>query len=205
MTTRGRLICLEGPDGAGKSTAAAAIAAAIGADSTRQPGATPLGQVLREVLLDADLDIAPRAEALLMAADRAQHVEEWIRPRLDAGTHVVCDRYVGSSIAYQGFGRGLDPDEVAALSSFAVDEVDPDLVLLLDVDTAVSRSRMGARRDRIESAGVDFMERVRAGYVYLAERDPDRWVIIDAARSPSDVAAACLASIRERLGIEVDR
>lgn len=192
----GRFIVFEGGEGSGKSTQAALLAERIGAVLTRQPGGTAIGAALRSILLDpANAALAPRAEALLMAADRAQHAAELIRPELAAGRHVVCDRYTYSSIAYQGSGRGLDLDKVRDLSAWGTDELWPDLVLLLDVDIAVTEGRLDRELDRFERAGDEFHRAVRDGFLDQALADPDRWVVIDGARSISDVAEAVWAAV----------
>ncbi|MFM7069427.1 MAG: dTMP kinase, partial [Actinomycetes bacterium] len=140
------------------------------------------------------------AEALLMAADRAQHVAEVIVPALDAGRHVVCDRYLGSSVAYQGFGRGLPPDEIRHLSVWATDGLLPDVVVLLTVPSDVADRRLGGASDRIEDAGAAFHQRVADGFTAQAAEDPSRWVVVDGTGSKSDVAAAVWAAVSERLG-----
>jgi dTMP kinase len=187
----GRLIAFEGGEGSGKSTQAARLAERLGAVSTFEPGDTPLGSSVRELLLDrATLEITPRAEALLMAADRAQHVAEVIRPALATGRTVVTDRYIGSSIAYQGYGRQLDPVEIANLSAWATDELWPDLVLLLVVPQSVSSDRTGGARDRLEAAGDAFHRRVHDGFLTQAIADPERWSVIDGTQPPDAVAEA---------------
>ncbi len=186
----GRFIAFEGGEGSGKSTQAARLATRIGALLTHEPGDTPLGAAVRSILLDArGLVITPRAEALLMAADRAQHVVEVVRPALEAGRTVVTDRYAGSSIAYQGHGRMLPTAEVAGLSAWATDELWPDLVVLLEVPLAVSLERTGGARDRLEAAGEAFHRRVHDGFLTQAIADPDRWAVIDGTQSEDDVAA----------------
>ena len=186
----GRLIAFEGGEGSGKSTQARILAERLGAVHTFEPGDTPLGITVRELLLDrANLEITPRAEALLMAADRAQHVEEVIRPALAAGRTVVTDRYTPSSIAYQGYGRQLDPGEVANLSAWATRELWPDLVVLLEVPLSVSRERTGGARDRLEAAGADFHRRVHDGFLRQAITDPERFVVVDGTQDPDAVAA----------------
>ncbi|MCU1350994.1 MAG: tmk [Acidimicrobiales bacterium] len=197
----GRFIVFEGGEGSGKSTQAARLAHRLDAVLSREPGATAVGERLRSVLLDgATVDLDPRAEALLMAADRAQHVHEVLRPALDAGRHVVCDRYVGSSLAYQGYGRGLDLDAVAALSAFATGGLAPDLVVLLDVPADVADARLARPRDRMEMAGEDFHARVRAGFRALAAADPDRWVVVDGSGAADEVEAAVASLVETRLG-----
>jgi len=186
-----RFVVFEGGEGCGKSTQAALLAERIDALVTRQPGGTATGAALRSILLDpANTHLATRAEALLMAADRAQHAEELIRPTLAAGRHVICDRYLYSSVAYQGYGRGLDPEMVRSISAWATDDLWPDLVVLLDVDPDLASQRLGAERDRFEQADPQFHRRVRDGFLRQAEADPDHWVIIDGTASIDDVAAA---------------
>lgn len=185
----GRLIAFEGGEGSGKSTQAQRLAARLGALSTFEPGDTPLGASVRELLLDrATLEITPRAEALLMAADRAQHVAEVIRPALASGRTVVTDRYIPSSVAYQGFGRQLDPMEIANLSAWATDELWPDLVVLLEIPLTVSLERTGGARDRLEAAGRDFHRRVHDGFLQQAIADPDRFAVVDGTQ-PADAVA----------------
>jgi dTMP kinase len=197
----GRLIVFEGGEASGKSTQAARLAERLGARLTREPGDTALGTQLRKMLLDGEsgsLDV--RTEALLMAADRAQHVAEVVRPSLEAGEDVVCDRFVGSSLAYQGYGRGLDVDEVWRLSAFATGGLEPDLVILLDVEPEVAARRTDGSPDRIERAGADFHARVRAGYLTLAGADSKRWVVVDGSRSTDEVTDAITAVVDQRLG-----
>lgn len=134
-----------------------------------------------------------------MAADRAQHVAEVVRPALAAGRHVVCDRYIGSTLAYQGYGRGLPVDELRRLSSWAAGDLWPDLVVLLDVPREVARRRSTAARDRMEAAGEEFHERVRRGYRALAGADPQRWVTIDGTPPPDEVEAAVWEAVATRL------
>lgn len=187
----GRLIAFEGGEGSGKSTQAKVLADRIGALLTFEPGDTVLGASVRSILLDKeDLEITPRAEALLMAADRAQHVDEVIRPALATGRTVVTDRYIPSSVAYQGFGRQLDPTEIANLSAWATNDLLPDLVLLLVVPPSVSLERTGGPRDRLEGAGADFHKRVHDGFLQQAIHDTDRFAVIDGRRPPADVAEA---------------
>ena len=180
----------EGGEGSGKSTQARLLADRWGAELTFEPGDTPLGVQLRAILLDpATRDLDPRAEALLMAADRAHHVATRILPALHRGRDVVCDRYVGSSIAYQGYGRDLGAQEVEALSTFATDGLQPDLVVLLQVppELAAQRLAQAGSLDRMEAAGEEFHRRVAEGYVALAAEDPRRWVVVDGAGTVDEV------------------
>ena len=201
MGAPGRLIALEGVDGCGKSTHAHRLADALGALCTAEPGATALGTRLRALVLDPDLPaVSPRAEALLMAADRAEHVAEVVAPALDAGRWVVADRFSGSTLAYQGYGRGLDLDALGRLVAWAAAGISPDLTVLLDVPLDVARRRLGAQRaDRLESLGADFHERVRAGYLELAAADPT-WVVVDGTGDEDDVAALVRGAVTARLG-----
>ncbi|MGI8806430.1 MAG: dTMP kinase [Acidimicrobiales bacterium] len=187
----GRLIVFEGGEGSGKSTQAALLAARLGAVLTREPGGTEIGLRIRGIVLDpgvgASLDV--RAEALLMAADRAQHVAEVIRPALFGGRDVVSDRFAGSTLAYQGYARGLDVDELWRLSSWATGGLEPDVVFLLDVPPEVAVTRMKHVPDRMEAAGDAFHRRVAEGYRALAAADPGRWRVIDGSGSVEEVEA----------------
>ena len=175
----------EGGEGTGKSTQAARLAATIGALVTREPGGTKLGEQVRELLLDPGLSgMDARTEALLMAAARAEHVAEVVRPALERGTDVVCDRFIPSSLAYQGYGRGLDLDAVRGLSMLATAGLDADLIFLLTVTTP----RLGAVADRLEAEGDEFHGRVVAGYLELAAAEPERWRVIDGNGTVDEVA-----------------
>jgi dTMP kinase len=202
VSEKGRFIVFEGGEACGKTTQATRLATRIDALRTREPGGTEVGRRIRELLLDpATGDVDPRAEALLMAADRAHHVATLVAPTLAAGRHVVSDRYIGSSVAYQGHGRGLDPATVAGISAWATRELRPDLVLLLEVPAAVAAERMARAPDRLEAAGEDFHRRVADGFRALAAADPDRWVIVDGTADVDTVADAVAAAVHERLGL----
>lgn len=194
-----RFIALEGGEGSGKTTQTRLLASAIDAVATFEPGDTALGAGIRAALLDpATVGLDDRAEALLMAADRAQHVAEVIRPALEQGRHVVCDRYVGSSIAYQGHGRGLDVGWVAALSGWATGGLVPDLTVLVDVPEAIASGRVSRSPDRFEGAGDDFHRRVMEGFRMQAEADPT-WAVVDGSGTIDEVAVAVRAVVRDRL------
>ncbi|MEZ5321454.1 MAG: dTMP kinase [Microthrixaceae bacterium] len=196
---RGRFVVFEGGEGCGKSTQAERLATRLGAVLTREPGGTPLGGRLRALLLDrATTGLAPKAEALLMAADRAQHVAGVIEPSLSAGRHVVCDRYLYSSVAYQGFGRGLGAGEIAALSRFAVGSVLPDIVILLDLDPRLAATRLHGERDRFETEPPAFHDAVRSGFLAQAAEDPGRWVVLDASATVDEVTDAVNRSVESR-------
>ena len=183
-------VAFEGGEGTGKSTQARLLAARLDAVLTHEPGGTTVGLELRALALGGGSgELDPRTEALVMAADRAQHVAEVIGPALAAGRHVVTDRYLYSSLAYQGYGRGLPLDGVRALSGFA-GAPDADVVVLLTVPDHVREQRLGRDLDRIESAGDAFHARVEQGFLELAAADPDRWRIVDASPSIEAVADA---------------
>ena len=191
---RGRLIALEGIDGCGKSTQARLLADRLGAVSTFEPGATVLGASLRALLLDRDgSPVATRAEALLMAADRAQHVADVIDPALAEGRWVVSDRFAASTLAYQGFGRGLDRAELETLIAWATSGLRPDLTVLFDLPVEVAsarRRRASGAEDRMEAEGTGFQQRVADGYRALAAEGTGRWLVVDATGSAAEVAAA---------------
>jgi dTMP kinase len=182
------LIAFEGGEGSGKSTQASILAERLGAVLTYEPGATRLGARLRELLLDPNASIDPRAEALLLAADRAQHLAEVIGPALASGRDVVTDRYLYSSLAYQAFGRGLELQSVRALSAFA-GAPDADVVVLITVSPETRAQRLKATPDRIEASGDDFHQRVDLGFKALADADPKRWAVIDGDGTVDEVAA----------------
>ena len=188
------LVAFEGGEGSGKSTQARILAERLGAVLTHEPGATATGARIREVLLDPEATIDARTEALLMAADRAQHLAEITGPALAKSEHVVTDRYLYSSLAYQSFGRGLDRQEVRHLSAFA-GAPEADLVVLITVSPAERAKRMKAAPDRIEASGDEFHRRVEGGFRSLAEADPHRWVVIDGDGPIDDVAANVWAAV----------
>lgn len=201
--TRGAFIAVEGGEASGKSTQARLLAESLGAVLTREPGGTPLGEHLRELLLaPATGAVDARTELLLMAAARAEHVARVIRPALDAGRNVITDRFSGSSLAYQGFGRGLPLEDVRRVSSWATAGLEPDLVVLLDVAAAVSAARLaaaGAAPDRLEAAGDTFHAAVADGFRSLAEADPARWLVIDGDAPVEQLAATIAQQVQARL------
>ncbi|MFJ4829264.1 dTMP kinase [Streptomyces sp. NPDC088747] len=197
----GFFIALEGGDGAGKSTQAEALAEWIRAKGhevvvTREPGATPVGKRLRSILLDvSSAGLSHRAEALLYAADRAEHVDTVVRPALERGAVVISDRYIDSSVAYQGAGRDLSPTEVARISRWATDGLVPHLTVLLDVSPEAARERFTEAPDRLESEPAEFHARVRSGFLTLAAADPGRYLVVDGAQEPEAVTTV----VRHRL------
>jgi dTMP kinase len=185
----GRFIVLEGGEAAGKSTQAALLAERLGAVLTREPGGTAVGEALRRLLLDLPLAPVPKAEALMMLAARAQHVAEVIEPALNRGDDVVCDRYSGSTLAYQGYGRGLGLAELEEMNGWASNHRAPDIIVLLDLPPdAAHRRRRSSPLDRIEAEGEEFVQSVRSGYRQLAMADPLRWRVVDATGSVEEVA-----------------
>jgi dTMP kinase len=200
---RGRYIALEGSEGTGKSTHARRLASELDAVVTREHGGTPIGLLIRNILADpAHTELTDKAEALLIAADRAQHLDEVVRPALESGRHVVSDRSIYSSLAYQGFGRGLPMAKVRAVNEWAIGGCWPDLVVLLDVRPDQLARRMRRRElDRFERSGPEFYQRVAAGFRALAAEDPDRWVVVDGNRALEDVATAIRTAVRDRLGL----
>ena len=203
-------ITLEGPEGAGKTTQLRALADYLrgcGYDvvTTREPGGTPIGDQIRHVLHDtANAAMSPTAEVLLYAASRAQLVAEVIRPALAAGRVVLCDRYADSTMAYQGYGRGLDRDALAALTAIATGGLRPDLTLLLDLDVARGLARRrdeGEEMNRLDLETIEFHRRVRAGYLALAAAEPARWQLIDADRPPAAIQDTLRRLVLERLSV----
>ncbi|MFE4749724.1 dTMP kinase [Streptomyces mirabilis] len=202
-TANGFFIALEGGDGAGKSTQAEALAEWIRAKGhevvvTREPGATPVGKRLRSILLDvSSAGLSHRAEALLYAADRAEHVDTVVRPALERGAVVISDRYIDSSVAYQGAGRDLSPTEIARINRWATNGLVPHLTVLLDVSPEAARERFTEAPDRLESEPVEFHTRVRSGFLTLAAADPGRYLVVDAAQEPEAVTTV----VRHRLDV----
>ncbi|WP_109207696.1 dTMP kinase [Moorella sp. Hama-1] len=191
--SKGLFITLEGPDGAGKTTQMDNLAAYLGrrglaVERTREPGGTRLAEAIRRLLLEPDYGpVDPRAEILLYAAARAQHVAERIRPALAAGKIVLCDRFADSTLAYQGYGRRLGADLVEQINNLATADLKPDLTLLLDVPVEIGLGRRPGGADRMEQENLEFHRRVRQGYLDLARREPGRVRLIDGTRSPEVV------------------
>lgn len=198
---RGLFVAFEGGDGAGKSTQSRLLGEWLEQQGyavrhTREPGGTTLGREIRDLLLHGeDGSVSPRAEALLFAADRAHHVATLVRPALERGQIVLTDRYLDSSVAYQGAARDLGYDEIRELSLWAVEGLVPDLTVLLDVPAGVGRERRGEVHDRLEREADAFHDRVRQGFLDLAAREPDRYAVLDATTPAEELAAA----VRERV------
>lgn len=203
----GLFLTFEGPEGAGKSTQLARLVsrlsqAGVAHTVTREPGGTPLGTRVREVLLDPELTIDPLPEFLLYSASRAQLVSNVIQPALGRGEIVVCDRYADSSLAYQGSGRGLDETLLLDITRKATGGLKPDLTVLLDLDPAVGLQRAASRGnpDRLERADFAFHQRVRQGFLHLAQTEPHRFLLLDATKNPDELSELIWTAVSARLG-----
>ncbi|HHV54143.1 MAG TPA: dTMP kinase [Firmicutes bacterium] len=209
----GAFITFEGVDGAGKSTQLELLVRALRRAgypviASREPGGSPLGEAVRQLLLDPKYTFGSMTEVLLMAAARAAHVEQVIRPALDRGDFVLVDRYVDSSLAYQGVGLGVGIDPVLRINEFAIQRTWPDLTILLDVPVAVAWERIRTRRgeaasDRLEARGSGYQEKVRTGYLELARRWPERIVVVDARGPVQQVAEQVRVTVHRRLGLAI--
>ena len=200
----GYFVAFEGGEGAGKSTQEGLLASALQYAGhtvvrTREPGGTPAGEAIRHVLLSPEFEgLDARAEALLFAAARGEHVARVIRPALERGDIVICDRYIDSSVAYQGFGRELGPKRVRDLSLWATHDLLPDLTVVLDVDPQVGLARF-AERDRLEAEPLEYHRAVRAAFLSLAEQEPDRYLVVDARADRDAIAATILERVEADL------
>ena len=202
MTTA-RYIAFEGLEGCGKSTHVTRLAAALGAVATREPGGTTIGASLRATMIDAaNTMLSPRAEALLMAADRAQHLDELVTPALQRGQHVVSDRSAYSSLAYQGYGRQLDLTMLKQFNSWAIGNRWPDLVVYIDVPLDILFERLKKRElDRFEREDRSFFERIARGFNEMASAEPGRWLVVDGTPPKDELAATILREVSNRLNI----
>ena len=185
-------ITFEGGDGCGKTTQIKLLDEYLRSKGyqtllTREPGSKGLGIKLREILLNYDGEVSPRAESFLFLADRAQHVDCIIKPALKNGVIVLCDRHTDSTVAYQGYGRGLDLEQIHNLNSIATNGLKPDLTIVLDVDVETSQKRVGAEKDRMESAGIEFFERVRKGFLEIAKQEPERVKVVDSTQTIEEI------------------
>lgn len=198
----GLFVCFEGGEGAGKSTQAQLLAEALSDHEivlTREPGGTPTGQKIRDILLNPDTGtLDHRAEALLYAADKSEHLRAVVLPALERGAVVISDRYVDSTLAYQGAGRDLDPQELEWIVRWSTNDLRPHLTVLLDVAPSEGLSRF-AERDRIEAEGPEFHQRVRAGFLALAEQDPSHYLVLDARQDRSELAEQIRKRVEELL------
>lgn len=189
---KGLFITLEGADGCGKTTQLNLLKEYLTSRGyeivvTREPGGKGLGEKLREILLNYDGEVSDRCEAFLYLADRAQNIDTIIKPAINSGKIVLCDRHTDSSVAYQGYGREQNIDNINMLNELAVNDVHPDLTIVFDIDTETSMARVGAEKDRLESAGIEFHKRVRNGYLEIAKKNPQRIKVVDASQTIEDV------------------
>lgn len=200
---KGKFITIEGPDGAGKTTQVRKISDYLKSKGfnvlvTREPGGTALGEKLREVLLTSEGESpVPEAEALIYAASRAQLVKKVIEPALDDGFIILCDRFVDSSLAYQGWARGLGIEKLADINGWFLKGVWPDLTIVLDIDPAQSLKRISGKKDRLESEALDFHRKVREGFLKLSEIYPDRIKVVDASQSPHEIFKTILFELKK--------
>ena len=183
---KGLFITFEGCDGCGKTTQIELLNKYLSGKGyktllTREPGAKGLGEKLREILLNYDGEVSPNCESFLFLADRAQHVDCIIKPALEDGKIILCDRHTDSTVAYQGYGRGLDLERIHQLNTIATSGLKPDLTIVLDVDVETSMKRVGKEKDRMESAGIEFFKRVRQGFLEIAKKEPQRVKVINSS------------------------
>ena len=202
--TKGLFITFEGSDGCGKTTQIELLdeyLKKIGYSTliTREPGAKGLGEKVREILLNYDGEVSSRCESFLFLADRAQHADCIIKPAIKNGVIVLCDRHTDSTIAYQGYGRGVDIDELKKLNNIAVNGLKPDLTIVFDIDAKTSMERVGKEKDRMESAGIEFFERVREGYLKIAEQEPDRVKVVDSTKSIEEIHQKVLELVKNAI------
>ncbi len=202
---KGLFITFEGADGCGKTTQIKLLDEYLRSKGyktllTREPGAKGLGERVREILLNYDGEVSPRCESFLFLADRAQHADCIIKPAVKNGMIVLCDRHTDSTIAYQGYGRGVNIAELKALNEMAVNGLKPDLTLVFDIDVETSMERVGTEKDRMESSGIEFFERVRLGYLEIAKQEPERVKVIDATRSVEEIHNKVLELLKNVIG-----
>ena len=189
---QGLFITFEGPDGCGKTTQMKLLAEYFEKKGkevvlTREPGGKGLGEKVREILLNYDGEVSDRCESFLFLADRAQNIDIIVNPAVKEGKIVLCDRHIDSTVAYQGYGRGLNIDRINMLNNLATNGKKPDLTLVFDVDVETSMKRVGKEKDRMESAGIDFHNRVRKGYLELVKQEPKRIKVLDATKSIEEI------------------
>ena len=192
MSDKGLFITFEGADGCGKTTQIKLLDEYLRGKGyktllTREPGAKGLGEKLRDILLNYDGEVSSVCESFLFLADRAQHVDCIIKPALEAGVIVLCDRHTDSTVAYQGYGRGVKLEEIHSLNKIAVSGLKPDLTIVFDIDVETSMSRVGKEKDRMESAGVEFFERVRKGFLEIAKQEPVRVKVISSSETIEEI------------------
>lgn len=190
---KGLFITFEGTDGCGKTTQIELLKRYLEEKGykvvlTREPGAKGLGEKLREILLNYDGDVSSNCESFLFLADRAQHIDMLIKPAIERGEVVLCDRHTDSTVAYQGYGRGLDLNQIKMLNDIATNGVKPDMTFVFDIDIETAQERVGKTKDRMESAGIEFFKRVRQGYLEIAKSEPERVKVLDATQTIETIA-----------------
>ena len=190
--SKGLFITFEGGDGCGKTTQIKLLDEYLKNKGyqtliTREPGSRGLGEKIREILLNYDGEVSNVCESFLFLADRAQNVDCLIRPALSEGKIVICDRHIDSSVAYQGYGRGLDIERICKLNDIATSGLKPDLTIVLDVDVKTSLARVGSEKDRMESAGMEFFEKVRKGYLEISKKEPERVKVVDSTQTIEEI------------------
>lgn len=189
---KGLFITFEGADGCGKTTQMKLLADYLKSQGlevvlTREPGGKGLGERVREILLNYDGEVSDRCESFLFLADRAQNIDIIVNPAVEQGKIVLCDRHIDSTVAYQGYGRGLDLDRIKVLNNLATNGKKPDLTIIFDIDVETSMKRVGSEKDRMESAGIEFHNKVRNGYLEIAKEEPDRIKVVDACKTIEEV------------------
>ena len=189
---RGLFITFEGTDGCGKTTQIKLLKDYLEKKGetvllTREPGAKGLGEKLREILLNYDGEVSSNCESFLFLADRAQHIDTIIKPAIERGEIVLCDRHTDSTVAYQGYGRGIDLNQINMLNNIATSGLKPDITFIFDIDIETSQKRVGKEKDRMESAGIEFFKRVREGYLEIAKSDNERVTLIDGTSPIPDI------------------
>lgn len=199
---KGLFVTFEGIDGCGKTTQIELLKDYFEKNGktvilTREPGAKGLGTKLREILLNYDGDVSPTCESFLFLADRAQNVDTIVAPAVKEGKIVLCDRHTDSTVAYQGYGRGLDIKRINMLNSLATGGRKPDLTFIFDIDIDTSMSRVGKQKDRMESSGIEFFKKVREGYIDIAKSEPDRVKLIDGTKSIEDIHQQVIDCIKD--------
>ena len=206
MQKRGLFITFEGVDGCGKTTQMNLLADFLrnkGFDViiTREPGAKGLGEKIREILLHYDGEVSSKAESFLFLADRAQHIDIVVNPAVEQGKIVLCDRHTDSTIAYQGYGRNVDIEKLKYLNNLATGDRKPDLTFVFDIDIETSMSRVGKEKDRMESAGTEFFNRVRTGYLDIAKQEPNRVKVINSTKSISEISEEVVSVVEKFIAI----
>ena len=204
MINKGLFVTFEGIDGCGKTTQMKLLAEYLTNHGyevviTREPGAKGLGEKIRDILLHYDGEVSSKAESFLFLADRAQHIDKLVNPSVKEGKIVLCDRHTDSTIAYQGYGRGVDIEQLNVLNSLAVGNRVPDLTFVFDIDVETSMSRVGSEMDRMEASGKEFFNKVRQGYIDIAAYEPERVKVIDAKRSVSEISREVVQIVSEMM------